>query len=138
MSLDVFEYSLCHYIFPCCRLLSRDASDKILQTCKSLSGSANRLAPFSVYFHCPLTNCLDLDFLPHLLDCRVLQGAVQRSPSIRYSDVFSEDLEKQVEVTTLYSQLLAARDKLLPPDRDEPGNDDLPVHQLQNNAGALH
>ena len=88
--------------------------------------------------HCPLTNCLDLDFLPHLLDCRVLQGAVQRSPSIRYSDVFSEDLEKQVEVTTLYSQLLAARDKLLPPDRDEPGNDDLPVHQLQNNAGALH
>ena len=87
---------------------------------------------------CPLTNCQELDSLPHLLDCRELQGAVPRKPSIQYSDVFSMDLEKQLEVTTLYSQLLAARDKLLLPERDEPGNDDLPVYQLQTSAGALH
>ena len=87
---------------------------------------------------CPLPNCLDLDSLPHLLACRELTGAVPRSPSIQYSDVYSMDLDKQLEVTTLYSQLLAARDKLLlPPDRDEPGNN-LPVHQLQTIAGALH
>ena len=86
---------------------------------------------------CPLTNCLELDSLPHLLTCRELKGAVPRSPAIQYSDVYSMDLGKQLEATTLYSQLLAARDKLLLPERDEPGND-LPVNQLQNIAGVLH
>ena len=64
---------------------------------------------------CPLKNCKELDSLPHLLACRELQGAVPRSPCIQYSDVFSMDLGKQLEVTTLYSQLLAARDKMLLP-----------------------
>ena len=65
-----------------------------------------------------------LDFDYHFLACRELQGAIPRNPSIQYSDMFAMNLEKQLEVTTLYSQLLAARDKLLlPPERDEPGND---------------
>ena len=79
---------------------------------------------------------LDLDY--RFLACRELQGAIPRNPSIQHSEVFAMNLEKQLEVTTLYSQLLASRDKLLlPPERDKPGND-LPVHQLQTIAGALH
>ena len=61
---------------------------------------------------CPLENCLKLDSLPHLLACRVLQGAVPRSPSVQYGDVFSPDQGRQEEATVLFGQLLAARDKL--------------------------
>ena len=58
---------------------------------------------------CPLENC-------HLLACRELQGAVVRSPEVQFSDAYSMDLERQMAVTELYSQLLAARERfLLPP-----------------------
>ena len=68
---------------------------------------------------CPLENCLELDSLPHLLACRVLQGAVPRSPSVQYGDVFSPDQGRQEEATVQFGQLLAARDKLL--ERQLPG-----------------
>ena len=62
---------------------------------------------------CPLQNCQELDSLPHLLACRELQGEVLRSPEVQFADVSSEDLERQLEVTELYSQLLAVRERLL-------------------------
>ena len=65
---------------------------------------------------CPLENCHELDSLSHLLACREVQGKVARSPEVQYSDVYSMDLERQV--TDLYSQLLAARKRLLLPERD--------------------
>ena len=72
---------------------------------------------------CPLENCLELDSIPHLLACRVLQGAVPRSTAVQYGDVFSPDQERQEEATVLFGQLLAARDKLI--ERQMPGNDQL-------------
>ena len=46
-----------------------------------------------------------------------LQGEAWRSPGVQFADVYSEDLERQLEVTRLYSQLLAVRERLLlPPD----------------------
>ena len=64
---------------------------------------------------CPLENCQGLDSLPHLLASRELQGAVVRSPEVQFSDAYSMDLERQMALTELYSQLLAARERLLQP-----------------------
>ena len=64
---------------------------------------------------CPLERCQELDSLPHLLACRELEGQVVRSPDVQFSDAFSMDLERQLAVTDLYSQLLAARERLLLP-----------------------
>ena len=72
---------------------------------------------------CPLENCLELDSIPHLLACRVLQGAVPRSTAVQYGDVVSPDQERQEEATVLFGQLLAARDKLI--ERQMAGNNQM-------------
>ena len=100
------------------QVMSREQSSLLLalktRTVRGIRSDFGEMFPDK---QCPLQNCQELDSLPHLLACRELQGEAWRSPEVQFADVYSEDLERQLEVTRLYSQLLAVRERLLlPPD----------------------
>ena len=96
------------------QVMSREQSSLLLalktRTVRGIRSDFGEMFPDK---QCPLQNCQELDSLPHLLACRELQGEVWRSPEVQFADVSSEDLERQLEVTELYSQLLAVRERLL-------------------------
>ena len=62
---------------------------------------------------CPLL-CGDEDTIEHILHCTVLKAnhtsnTVTDTDSVRYDDIFVEDVRKQKQVTELYKQLLEIR-----------------------------
>ena len=63
---------------------------------------------------CPLPGCQDVDTIPHLLTCPVLQAAVlgEETP-VHYEDVFSNSQETQNSAILRFSQLVKARTGLL-------------------------
>ena len=63
---------------------------------------------------CPLPGCQDVDSIPHLLTCPVLQAAVpgEETP-VQYGDVFSDSQETQNSAILRFSQLVKARSELL-------------------------
>ena len=56
---------------------------------------------------CPLSGCQEIDSIPYLLACSVMQAAVQ------YGDVFNSCQEKHNLVLLRFSQLVKARTELL-------------------------
>ena len=84
-----------------------------------------------MYFdkNCPVnTNCNTLDTLQHLLVCQTVQESIN-TPIIAthksiYEDLFSEDIFRQKEVTTLYQLLLETRERILSSPAAEAG----PLH----------
>ena len=84
-----------------------------------------------MYFdkNCPVNiNCNTLDTLQHLLVCQTVQESIDtpiiaRHRSI-YEDLFSEDIFRQQEVTTLYQLLLETRERIL----SSPAADAGPLH----------
>ena len=65
---------------------------------------------------CPLPGCLELDSIPHLLACTVLQAAVpvpEDESAVQYGDVFSPCQETQNISILRFSQLVKARTGLL-------------------------
>ena len=63
---------------------------------------------------CPLPGCLSEDTLPHILVCQALaRHRGTALPAVTYSDVFSEDILKQKQTTTIYKELLDTRAELL-------------------------
>ena len=65
---------------------------------------------------CPL-ECGNTDTLPNILTCTVLQNyftsnAVS-SQKVVFEDVFSQDIQKQKEVTEMFIKLLDIREKLM-------------------------
>ena len=105
---------------PYLQLMTREQSSLLMALrTRTVRGIRSDFGDMFLDKTCPLENCLELDSLPHLLACRVLQGAVPRSPSVQYGDVFSPDQGRQEEATVQFGQLLAARDKLL--ERQLPG-----------------
>ena len=79
---------------------------------------------------CPL-DCGEDDTLQHITECSVLRQH-HKSDNVsycdtKYSDVFSNDVVKQKQVTELYEQLLEVRRRLL---ESEPDTTSGPVHCL--------
>ena len=99
---------------PYLQLMTREQSSLLMALrTRTVRGIRSDFGDMFLDKTCPLENCLELDSIPHLLACRALQGAVPRSTTAQYGDVFSPDQERQEEATVLFGQLLAARDKLL-------------------------
>ena len=79
--------------------------------------------------NCPVNkNCNTLDTLQHLLVCKTVQESIDTSiiathKSI-YEDLFSEDISRQKEVTSLYQLLLETKERIL----SSPAADAGPLH----------
>ena len=60
---------------------------------------------------------MECDDQQHILQCKVILGEYQSddiaTASTTYDDIFSEDINKQKEVTTLFLKLFNIRDKLI-------------------------
>ena len=65
--------------------------------------------------NCPLPGCTEPDSLPHILVCSALSPVQGENCTVQYSDVFSNSEQLQWAATSLYSQLLAERERLLEP-----------------------
>ena len=68
--------------------------------------------------NCPVnSNCKSVDTLQHLLVCETLQdcltGHTIAKHKIVFEDLFSEDISRQKEATTLYQLLLDSRERIL-------------------------
>ena len=84
--------------------------------------------------NCPVnTNCNTLDTLQHLLVCQTVQESIN-TPIIAthksiYEDLFSEDIFRQKEVTTLYQLLLETRERILSSPAAEAGPCNVETHE---------
>ena len=65
--------------------------------------------------NCPLPGCTEQDSLPHILVCSALSPVQGQKCTVQYNDVFSNSEQLQWAATSLYSQLLAERERLLEP-----------------------
>ena len=65
---------------------------------------------------CPL-KCGENDLLQHILECKVIKShhssIAVANQLVRYQDVFSDNVMKQLQTTELYRQLLEIRTTLL-------------------------
>ena len=65
---------------------------------------------------CPL-GCGEQDTIPNILTCSVLnqyhKSNIVTHGNIKYADIFSNDIQKQREVTELYENLLEIRNRLV-------------------------
>ena len=66
---------------------------------------------------CPL-GCGDIDNIPNILSCKILiekhkTKQIINSGNVQYSDIFSNNIRKQKEVTELYRQLLEIRNQMI-------------------------
>ena len=78
---------------------------------------------------CPVNrNCRNIDNLEHVLLCQTLQDGLRTQIISRhkviFEDIYSEDILKQKEATTLFQLLLEVRERILSPPAAQAG----PLH----------
>ena len=63
--------------------------------------------PYNIDQICPMQGCYEVDTQEH---CLVCEKNISTSNTIKYEDIFSDTIEKQVAVTKLFASLLERRE----------------------------
>ena len=111
-------------------LFNQDESSLLLRLrTRCVNSIRNNFGGMYLDKNCPVNkNCNTLDTLQHLLVCKTVQESIDTSiiathKSI-YEDLFSEDISRQKEVTSLYQLLLEMKERIL----SSPAADAGPLH----------
>ena len=76
------------------------------RNCKSFKANV----PYYKNQVCPNNGCEEIDSQEHCIECDKLFPPETRTDKTEYSDIFSNDVTKQLTVTKLYSSLLERRE----------------------------
>ena len=111
-------------------LFSQDESSLLMRLrTRCVNGIRSDFGGMYTTKNCPMqTNCNSIDSLQHLLECQTIQEALHTNFVARhkvvFEDIFSEDIMRQKEATTLFQLLLETRERIL----SSPAADTGPLH----------